>query len=245
MSSLTSRTVQVPNGELLIDAYLSYPTDAVSLPAVIVVQEIFGVNVHIRDVTDRLAKLGYVAIAPAIYQRLAPGFEVGYTAEDVKIGRQYKEQTKASELLSDLQATIDYLYGLPQVKRTGVGSIGFCFGGHVTYLGASLPEIKVTASFYGAGITTYCPGESQKTTLDVTPQIQGKIYGFFGMDDASIPAAQVDQIEAALQQHHIDHKILRYQGADHGFFCDRRGSYNEQAAIAAWQEVQSLFAETL
>jgi carboxymethylenebutenolidase len=72
-------------------------------------------------------------------QRIAPGFETGYTPEDVKIGKDYKEQTKASELLSDIQATIDYLYTLPQVKKTGVGSIGFCFGGHVAYLAATLP----------------------------------------------------------------------------------------------------------
>ncbi len=245
MPPLQTETVQIPNGDLQIAAYLSYPVSAEPLPAVIVVQEIFGVNAHIREVTDRIARLGYVAIAPAIYQRLAPGFEAGYTPENVRVGRQYKEQTKATELLSDLQATIDYLYGLPQVKPTGIGSIGFCFGGHVTYLGATLPEIKATASFYGAGITTWCPGEPTKTTLDYTPEIQGKLYGFFGMADASIPVAQVDQIETALKTNQVDHQIFRYEGADHGFFCDRRASYNEQAAQAAWQEVQILFAETL
>ncbi|MBV5261366.1 dienelactone hydrolase family protein [Synechococcus moorigangaii CMS01] len=245
MHPLQTETVRIPNGDLRIEAYLSYPVRLDPQPAVIVVQEIFGVNRHIRDVADRIARLGYVAIAPAIYQRLAPGFEVGYTPEDVKVGRQYKEQTKATELLSDLQATIDYLYRLPQVKPTGVGSIGFCFGGHVVYLGASLPEMKATASFYGAGITTFCPGETTKVTLDYTPEIHGKLYGFFGMADASIPAAQVDQIEAALKTHQVDHKIFRYPEADHGFFCDRRASYNEQAAQAAWQEVQTLFAETL
>lgn len=240
-----TKTVWIPNGDLEIEGYLSYPVAPEPLPAVIVVQEIFGVNVHIRDVTDRIAQLGYVAIAPAIYQRLAPGFEAGYTPEDVKVGRQYKEQTKATELLSDLQATIDYLYRLPQVKATGVGAIGFCFGGHVTYLGASLPDIKATASFYGAGITTWCPGEPTKTTLDYTSAIQGKLYAFFGMADASIPAVQVDQIETALKTNQVDHQIFRYPGADHGFFCDRRASYNEQAARAAWQEVKTLFAETL
>ncbi|BAW97428.1 dienelactone hydrolase family protein [[Synechococcus] sp. NIES-970] len=245
MPQLQRETVQIPNGDLEIAAYVSYPVTLEPLPAVVVVQEIFGVNSHIRDVTDRVAQLGYVAIAPALYQRLAPGFEAGYTPADIQLGRQYKEQTKATELLSDLQATIDYLYGLPQVKQTGVGAIGFCFGGHVTYLGATLPAIKATASFYGAGITTWCPGESNRVTLDYTAQIQGKLYGFFGLADQSIPSEQIDQIEAALKTHQIEHRIFRYDGADHGFFCDRRASYNKQAAQAAWQEVQQLFATTL
>lgn len=243
MTQLITQKIQVPNGDLLIESYLSYPEGATVLPGVIVVQEIFGVNAHIREVTERIARLGYVAIAPAIYQRLAPNFEVGYGPEEIELGRHYKNQTKATELLSDLQATIDYLYGLPQVKKTGVGSIGFCFGGHVVYLGATLPEIKVTASFYGAGITNWCPSETDKATLDYTAEIKGKIYAFFGLEDASIPVAQVDQIEAELTRHHIPHKVLRYHGAGHGFFCDRRPSYEPQAAEAAWQEVQTLLKD--
>ncbi|MGH2415930.1 MAG: dienelactone hydrolase family protein, partial [Microcystaceae cyanobacterium] len=210
----------------------------------IVIQEIFGVNHHIRDVTRRLAQEGYVAIAPAIYQRQAPGFEVGYTAEDVKIGRVYKTQTKASELLSDIQATIDYLHGLPQVKPSGVGCIGFCFGGHVAYLAATLEDIKATASFYGAGITTWTPGEGEPT-LARTADIKGTLYAFFGMEDGSIPAHEVDEIEAALEQHHIPHRIFRYSGAGHGFFCDRRASYNQKAAEDAWKHGLALFRTTL
>lgn len=155
--------VKIPNQDVQIDAYLAEPAQAGTFPAVIVIQEIFGVNSHIRDVTERFAKEGYVAIAPAIYQRIAPGFETGYTPEDIAIGRQYKDQTKADELLSDFQATIAYLKNLPNVKGDAIGSIGFCFGGHVVYLGAILPDIKATASFYGAGITTSTPGGGAPT----------------------------------------------------------------------------------
>jgi carboxymethylenebutenolidase len=241
MTLCDSQFVQIPNGDLLIDAYLVQPVGVESCPAVIVIQEIFGVNGHIRDVTRRIAELGYVAIAPAMYQRIAPGFEAGYTPEDVAVGREYKVQTKASELLSDLQATVDYLSGLPQVSPTGVGCIGFCFGGHVAYLGATLPAIKATASFYGAGIANWCPGEEQAATVDRTAEIKGKIYAFFGEDDASIPADQVAQIETALKSQKIDHQIFRYAGAGHGFFCDRRGSYHPEAAHDAWEKVQALF----
>ncbi|NJN72694.1 MAG: dienelactone hydrolase family protein [Limnothrix sp. RL_2_0] len=240
MTLCDSQFVQIPNGELVIDAYFVQPVGVEQCPAVIVIQEIFGVNDHIRDITRRIAALGYVAIAPAIYQRIAPGFEAGYDPEDVKVGRAYKVQTKASELLSDLQATVDYLSALPQVSPTSVGCIGFCFGGHVAYLGATLPAVKVTASFYGAGIANWCPGEELAATVDLTAEIKGKIYAFFGEEDASIPAEQVAQIETALKSHHIDHQIFRYAGAGHGFFCDRRGSYHPEAALDAWQKVQTL-----
>lgn len=246
MAELEIRTakVQVPNGDLQIDAYLASPTAEGQYPGIIVVQEIFGVNAHIREVTERIAKQGYIAIAPAIYQRQAPGFETGYTPDDIQIGRKYKEQTKASELLSDIQATIDYLKSLPQVKKDGFGSIGFCFGGHVTYLAATLPDIKATASFYGAGITDLTPGGGEPT-ITRTKDIKGTLYAFFGMDDASIPAEQVDQIEAELENHQIPHRVFRYDGVDHGFFCDHRGSYDATAAAAAWTEVQQLFKTIL
>ncbi|ACK64517.1 Carboxymethylenebutenolidase [Rippkaea orientalis PCC 8801] len=244
VSSLKTQTVQVQNGDLAIDAYLAMPTEAGIFPGIVVIQEIFGVNEHIREVTERIAKQGYVAIAPAIYQRLAPGFESGYTPEDIKIGRIYKNKTKAEELLRDIQATIDYLYTLPNVKKDGVGSIGFCFGGHVTYLTATLTDIKATASFYGAGITHWTPGEGEPT-ITRTPDIKGTIYTFFGQEDASIPPEQVNEIEAALTNYNISHRVFRYEGADHGFFCDRRSSYHPEAAQDAWNHLLDLFSNTL
>jgi carboxymethylenebutenolidase len=241
MTSLEIRTTstQVPNGDLQISAYLAEPIASGTFPAVIVIQEIFGVNSHIRDVTERFAKAGYVAIAPAIYQRTAPGFEVGYGEADLVQGRKYKDRTKASELLSDIQATIEYLRTLPTVKGNAIGCIGFCFGGHVAYLAATLPDIKATASFYGAGIATMTPG-SGEPTLTLTPNIKGTIYIFFGTQDPLIPNDQTDQVEAALQKHGIRHQVFRYP-AGHGFFCDQRADYNPTAAADAWEKVQQLF----
>lgn len=241
---IASKKTQISNGDLTIDSYLATPTGEGKFPGVIVIQEIFGVNDHIRDVTRRLAQQGYLAIAPAIYQRQAPGFETGYTPEDITIGRLYKNQTQASELLSDMQATIDYLHSLPQVKPTGVGCIGFCFGGHVAYLAATLEDIQATASFYGAGISNWTPGNG-KPTITRTKEIKGTLYAFFGMKDASIPVEQVEEIETALQQYKIPHHIFRYSDADHGFFCDQRASYNPIAAKDAWKQVLELFNSTL
>lgn len=182
MVKIRAKQVKVPNGELQIDAYLAEPTGEGTFPGVVVIQEIFGVNSHIRSVTERIAQEGYVAIAPAIYQRTAPGFEVGYTSEDTALGRQYKDRTKADELLSDIQAAIDFLKTESNVKEDGFGAIGFCFGGHVVYLAATLPDIKATASFYGAGIATMTPGAvnlrspaPQRSAALFTPSLELKI----------------------------------------------------------------------
>ena len=236
--------VKVQNQDLEIDAYLAKPESEGIYPAIIVIQEIFGVNEHIRDITERFAREGYIAIAPAIYQRQAPGFEVGYGEEDVKLGRQYKVQTQASELISDIQATINYLYTLPEVKKEGVGTIGFCFGGHVVYLASTLNDVAATASFYGAQIATMCPGE-EEATIARTKDIKGTLYAFFGTEDPLIPNEQTKLIEQELQQHNIPHRVFRYEGATHGFMCDRRQSYNETAAKDAWAKVLDLFSQKL
>ncbi len=241
--SITTRSVQIPGHDIAIDAYLAIPDQPGPHPAVIVFQEIFGVNSHIRAVTERLAQEGYVAIAPALYQRLAPGFETGYTAADIDIGRKHKDQTTAAQLITDTQATIYYLSQMADVKPEAIGTIGFCFGGHVAYLAATLPEIKATASFYGAGITTSTPGGGQPT-LTRTAEIKGTLYAFFGDLDASIPLEHVTAIEAELKTHGIKHHIFRYP-ADHGFFCDQRGSYDAAAATDAWEQVKTLFRTVL
>ncbi|BAY37477.1 dienelactone hydrolase [Nostoc sp. NIES-2111] len=236
--------VKVPNGDLQIDAYLAEPIKQGRFPAVIVIQEIFGVNIHIREVAEKLAKEGYVAIAPTLYQRTAPGFEAGYTGEDVQRGRGYKEQTTAAEILSDIQAAIAYLKNLPNVQPDAIGSIGFCFGGHVVYLASTLPDIKATASFYGGGIPNSTPGGGEPT-ITRTPDIKGQIYAFFGQEDQGIPLEQTEQIEAELKKYQIPHKVFRYDGAGHGFFCNHRASYNAEAAADAWTHVTELFQKTL
>ncbi|MDJ0735252.1 MAG: dienelactone hydrolase family protein [Nostocaceae cyanobacterium] len=245
---MTERTIdttkiKISQKNLQIDGYLAKPKTPGSYPGIVLLQEIFGVNAHIREVAERIAREGYVVIAPALFQRIAPGFETGYTPEDIQVGKDYAwEQTKASELLSDIQAAIDYLKTLPEVKKDGFGCIGFCFGGHVAYLAATLDDISATASFYGARITTATLG-SDTPTLALTPEISGTLYAFFGMEDASIPPEEVDQIEAELEKYKIPHRLFRYDGADHGFFCDHRASYNPVAAADAWEQVKQLFAQ--
>ena len=238
---IVTQQVKVESQSAQISAYLATPAGSGHFPGIIVLQEIFGVNAHIRAVTERIASLGYVAIAPALFDRFAPGLDLGYTGADVELGRTYAQSTSASQLRADIQAAIDYLKTLPQVQPH-FGCIGFCFGGHVAYLAATLPDIAVTASFYGAGITTYTPGGGEPS-VSQTGSIAGTMYMFFGMDDTSIPPDQIAQIDAALTQNNIPHQIWQYPGAQHGFNCDLRESYNSTAAESAWQHVEELFQQ--
>jgi carboxymethylenebutenolidase len=230
--------VELPTTSPPIAAYMACPDSKGPSPGVVVLQEVFGVNGHIRDIVDRLAQMGYVAIAPALFHRQAPGFDVGYTLEDLELGRGYAGNTTAEQLLADIQGAIDYLESLPQVLPS-FGCVGFCFGGHVAYLAATLPEIKVTASFYGRGITTFTPGGGPPS-VSRTADIKGKIYLFFGDEDQSIPPEHIAEVRSALQQQQIPHQIWQYPEAGHGFNCDRRDSYNPTAATDAWQRLTEL-----
>jgi carboxymethylenebutenolidase len=238
---VVAQQVQIGSESDRLPAYVAMPAGSGRFPGIIVIQEIFGVNTHIRAVTDRIASMGYVAIAPALFARITPGFEVGYTSEDVELGRSHAQKTSAPQLLSDIQAAIDYLKTLPQVQPH-FGCIGFCFGGHVAYLAATLADIAVTASFYGAGIVNYTPGGGEPS-VSRTAAIGGKMYMFFGMNDPSIPPAQIAQIDLALTQNNIPHQIWQYPDAEHGFCCDLRASYNSTAAASAWQHVEELFGQ--
>ncbi|MBO3462407.1 dienelactone hydrolase family protein [Aetokthonos hydrillicola Thurmond2011] len=252
--------VKIPNGDLQIEAYLAQPLEKGSFGAVIVFQEIFGVNENIRDITELIAQQGYVAIAPAMFQRIAPGFEFGFSEQDIgyspqayELGLQYYQQVKYWEIMSDIQATIAYLKTLPNVKPDSIGCIGFCFGGHVAYMAATLTDIKATASFYGAGITTPNFGE-ETPTIDRTLAIKGAIYTFFATKDSFVSEQENLKIESELKKHRINHRVFRYD-TGHGFFgglfidkypfLEQNPNLNQEAAMDAWKHVLHLFQDNL
>jgi carboxymethylenebutenolidase len=252
--------VKIPNQNLQIEAYLAQPIKKGSFGAVIVFQEIFGVNENIRDITELIAQQGYVAIAPAMYQRIAPGFEFGFSEKDIgysqeayQLGLQYYQQVKYWEIFSDIQSTIYYIKTLPNVKADSIGCIGFCFGGHVAYMAATLPDIKASASFYGGGITTSSYGE-EIPTLNRIKEIKGTIYSFFATRDTFVSQEENQKVEAELQKHQINHRVFRYDaghGFFGGFFVDKypflleHPGLNREAAIDAWQKVIELFHNNL
>lgn len=258
--NINTTRVQIPNNDLFIDAYLAQPEGEENFGAVIVFQEIFGVNENIRDITELIAKQGYIAIAPAMFQRIAPGFEFGFSEEDAgfsqeayRLGMEYYQQVKYQEIFSDIKATIAYLKNLSNVKTDSIGCIGFCFGGHIAYMAATLPDIKATASFYGGGITQPSYGEDIPT-VNRTKEIKGTIYTFFGKKDNLISQEDNEKIEAELKKHNINHRVFRYD-AGHGFFAGffvdkypflaENPVVNTEAARDAWNHVLELFENNL
>jgi carboxymethylenebutenolidase len=243
---ITTERVEIPlPGGGTMGGYLARPSHGDARPPVLVFMEIFGINPHIRDVTERVAGEGYAALAPDYFHRTGPGVEYGYDDEGMAKGMQLMAALKADEMVSDVKAAIDFLRGRADVRGEKVGAVGFCIGGHMTYLAACETDIAAAASFYGGGIAAPQGPGGAPSTIGRTPGIDGRIVCFFGDQDGFIPISQVDEIRAALAGADIRHEVVVYPGCDHGFFCDQRASYQKEAAGDAWDRTKALFAEEL
>jgi len=242
---ITTARVKIPlSGGGAMGGYVARPEGNAVLPAVMVFMEIFGINSHIRDVVERVAAEGYVALAPDFFHRTGPGVEYGYDEKGFAGGMKLLQRLDAEEMVSDAKAALAYLRNRPDATGK-VGAIGFCIGGHMTYLTACETDVAAAASFYGGGIAAPQGMGGKASTIGRTGKIQGRILCLFGEKDGFIPLEQVDQIRTALSKHSVDHEVVVYPGADHGFFCEQRGSYQKEAAADAWQRVKSLFRERL
>jgi len=241
---ITTERVRIPVGRSEMGGYLARPKDAGSRPAVLVFMEIFGINSHIRDVTERVAREGYVALAPDYFHRTGPGVEYGYDEKGMAGGMTLLSQLKADEMIADSQAAIAWLRGRKDVNGR-IGAMGFCIGGHMTYLTACETDVAASASFYGGGIAAPQGPGAAPSTVSRTPKIRGKIVCLFGQKDALIPQPQVDAIRAALSKAGVKHEVVVYPDADHGFFCDQRATYQKSAADDAWKRVKALFKSEL
>ncbi len=208
-----------------LSAYLCEP-DGAPRGGVIVIQEIFGVNIHIRDVTERYAALGYTAIAPALYDRFERGFEAGYEADDLAAGIDFKAAANENldGVMNDVEAARCAISG-----NGKIGITGFCWGGVVVWLAACRLDVQAASGYYGGGIIDHI-GEQPKC-----PTIL-----HFGERDSSIPLEDVEQISAA----HADVGVHIY-AADHGFHCDMRGFYDPRSADIASMRTLRLFDENL
>lgn len=244
--SITTEQIQIPTSKgAKMGAYLARPAAPGRLPAVMVFMEIFGVNDHIRDVTRRVAAEGYVAIAPDYFHRTAPGLELGYDAKGMETGIGNLMKLTADEMLSDAKDTLAYLRSRPDVSGDKIGAMGFCIGGHMTYLVACETDIVAAASYYGGGIAAPQGPGGAPSTLSRTPKIRGRIQCYFGAQDGMIPLDQVDAVRAALVKAGVDHSVDVYPDADHGFHCDQRATYHAASAKDAWSKTLALFAHEL
>jgi len=191
----------------------------------VVVQEIFGVNGHMRAVSERLAGFGYRVLSPALFDRVEPGAELGYTPAGMQKGLALRAKIPEASVLADIEACADAFGGKP------VGIIGYCWGGAIAWMGAARSQkFKAAVGWYGGGIAAmkdaalHCPVELH-----------------FGGLDAHIPMSDVEAIKAA----HPEVPVYVYGDADHGFGCEERASYNAAACELAELRSLAFFAEHL
>lgn len=242
--AIQTENVTVPVAGKSMPAYLVTPEGGGARGAVIVWMEIFGVNAHIQDVTERVAKEGYVAIAPNFFHRSAPDLNLGYDEAGMNEGIGHMMKLQADEMIADAQATIDFL-GARSDTNGKVGVMGFCIGGHMTYLTACETSVNAAASFYGGGIAGDQGPGGAPSTIGRTAKINCPIVCLFGAKDAHIPLDQVDAVRDALKAQGKDGEVVLYDEADHGFFCDKRESYHKASAADAWTRVKTLFTANL
>lgn len=207
-----------------IGAYLARPAGTPK-GGVVVLQEIFGANQHIRKVADLYAAEGYLAIAPALFDRVEPDLELGYTGDDPKKGVETRGKTELPKTLLDIEAAVE------AVKSAGkVGVVGYCWGGTLAYATAvNLSGVAAAVGYYGGGIAAMS---------DKKPQIPTMLH--FGEKDHSISVADVEKVKAAQPQI----PIFVYP-AGHGFNCDERASYDKESADLARSRTFAFFAEKL
>lgn len=206
----------------------AYRADPAAAPrgALVVIQEIFGVNSHIRAMCDRFAAKGYVAIAPAIFDRVEPDFECGYSPEEVAVARKFVANPDIDAFLRDTQAAIE------AVKSVGaVGVVGYCLGGSVAYLAATrLDGLKAAVGYYGGAIPRFA---------DETPKVPVLLH--FGENDDGIPLESVEAVRAKRPEV----AIHVYPTAQHGFSCDERASYDKASADLAGERTLAFFEKQL
>ena len=236
---VTSSTVQLNTSDGKMETYVAQPKDGGTYPGVVVIQEAFGVNSHIKKVTERIGAEGYVAAAPDIFHREAERI-IPYSEMPKAIATM--QRVVDSKAMEDVGAAIAHLKSQSNVKSGSIGVIGFCMGGRFTYLAAAHhnKDVKCAVPFYGGGISMGNP-----SPLSRTGEIKCPMYLFFGAKDPLIPLDQVNQIKAELTAKKVPFQMEIYPEPGHGFFCDDRGGYHEASAKDAWQKTKAFLAQHL
>ena len=206
-------------------AFVARPESNGPHPGLMVFQEAFGVNAHIRDVTERFAEQGYVAVAPELFHRTAPaGFEVSY--KDFAAVRPHMQAVTLEAAEADVRAAYDWLHSNSQVRHDDISCVGFCMGGRVSFVADSVLPLHAAVSFYGGGIAP--------DLLSRAASLHGPILLIWGgLDKHITPKVRRSVVDAVAAQHK-PYVNAEFSQADHGFFCDQRSAYEPRSARQAW-----------
>jgi carboxymethylenebutenolidase len=233
--------IETPDGPM--EAHRAAPPDGEPSPAVVVLQEAFGVDDHIRSVCRRFARSGYVAIAPELYHREGAGRTFGY--EDFAAVRPHLAALTNDGIASDLRAALAALRSDPAVDGARLAAVGFCAGGFAAFLAACRSDVAAAVCFYGGGIVRERPGMKIRPLLPEADRIACPLLALFGAEDASIPSEDVEAIGTRLRALGKPFEIVSYPGAGHGFFNDERASYRADAAVDAWRRTLEWLEQSL
>lgn len=226
-------SVGTPSGAMSV--FTAAPESAGGkLPVMIVIQEIFGVNHHIKEVCRRFAREGCLAVAPEIFHRQGQHLTAPYG--DREAIRPLLSSLTNETLISDVRDVMNFLSELPSADLRGVFTVGFCVGGFASVLAATELPLAGAISFYGAGVVRPREGILLRPYLDKLPDVKCPLLLFYGEKDASIPEEDRFEIRRVLDENHVPHEMIVYGEADHGFFCDERKSYAHDAAVDAWKK---------
>jgi len=229
MTNITSKHVElkVDDGTTML-AWVAEPAGQKITRGIMVFPEIFGVNPHIRDVTNRFAGLGLVAISPELFHRTAPPkWECAYT--DFASAMPHMQATKETGLESDVKATYQWLKSNTPVGDN-IACVGYCMGGRTSFLANSAVPLKAAISYYGGSM----PG-----LLHRTANLSAPMMLFWGERDSHIPVEHRNQVMASMRDAKKEYIDVVFSNADHGFFCDARQSYEPKSAKQSWDMVQS------
>jgi carboxymethylenebutenolidase len=226
-----------------MDAFVARPERPDPAPALIVAQEAFGVNEHIKGVCRRLAAEGYLALAPELFHREGRGLTPSY--ENVPAALAHLKPLSNAGLLMDARASLGVLRRRADVDPARVGIIGFCMGGFTALLAAAHTDVAVAIAFYGGGVVRARQGIGFTPFVDDLRRVTMPVLCLFGDQDTQITMTDIDAIRDALDESEAAHDIVVYPGAGHAFFCDARAAYHPPSAADAWRRTLDWLHETL
>jgi carboxymethylenebutenolidase len=239
---LSAADGNVPSGDFQVPIYEARPAGKGKYPVVLVIPEIFGMHEHIKDVTRRFAREGFLGITFEPYAREGGVLHL----PDIDAVRKVVDPVPDARVMGDLDALVAYVKKHPAARSDRIGVTGFCRGGMYTLLfAAHSPEVKAAVSWYGAIKPAKTPGVRTAGPLDLAAQITAPVLGLYGAEDLGIPVADVRGMEAALKAAGKTAEFVIYPGAPHAFFADYRPSYRAEAAKDAWSRCVGWFNKYL